>query len=197
MYEQLLDATRLLLVSHKDISQQRRESLRLALNKDYHVICAALQNEKLTSNEFLFGEDLTKRAEEALKAKRLPNKLTGSNVANGNSRGRVIRTRPICSTRTRGADSHSTRTNGNMHTKICATKARGTQTDRRERLPQIQEIATSQVHQPPPPPSHPHPIIDNLKNTTDNFYEGKISDNFASWALPLISGFATSSGCTG
>ena len=88
MYEQLPDATRLLLASHKDISQQRRESLKLALNKDYRVICAALKNKKLTSNEFLFGEDLTKRADEALKAKCLANKLTGSNVANGNSRGR-------------------------------------------------------------------------------------------------------------
>ena len=88
MYDQLPDATLLLLASHKDISQQRREPLRLALNKYYRVTCAALQNEKLTSNEFLFGEDLTKRADEALKAKRLANKLTGSNVANGNSRGR-------------------------------------------------------------------------------------------------------------
>ena len=42
MYEQLPDATRLLLASHKDISQQKRESLRLALNKYYCVICAAL-----------------------------------------------------------------------------------------------------------------------------------------------------------
>ena len=89
---QLPDATRL-LASHKDISQQRRESLRLALNKVYRVICAALHNEKLTSNEFLFGEDLTKRADEALKAKRLANKLTGSNVANGNSRGRGYQNR--------------------------------------------------------------------------------------------------------
>ena len=39
--------------------------------------------------------------------------------------------------------------------------------------PQIQEIDTSQVHQPS--------IIDNLKNTPDNFYGGKISDNFANW----------------
>ena len=92
MYEQLPDATRLLLTSHKD-SQQRRDSLRLALNKDYRVICAAVQNEQLTSNEFLFGEDLTKRADEALKAKRLANKLTGSNVANGNSRGRGFQNR--------------------------------------------------------------------------------------------------------
>ena len=47
------------------------------------------------------------------------------------------------------------------------------QTDRWERLPQIQETATSQVHQPY--------ITDNLKNTPDNFYGGKISDNFAYW----------------
>ena len=42
--------------------------------------------------------------------------------------------------------------------------------------PQIQETATSQVHQPF--------IVDNLKNTPDNFYGGGgggISDNFACW----------------
>ena len=89
MYEQLPDATRLLLASHKDISQHKRESLRLALNKDYRVICTAQQNARLTSNKFLFGEDLFKHADEALKVKRLANKLAGSNVAkNRNSRGR-------------------------------------------------------------------------------------------------------------
>ena len=94
MYEQLSDATRLLLASHKDISQHRRESLRPALNKDYRVICTAQQNARLTSNEYLFGEDLSKRADEALKAKRLANKLAGSNVAkNGNSRGRGYQNR--------------------------------------------------------------------------------------------------------
>ena len=80
MYEQLSDATRL-LASHKDISQHRRESLRPALNKDYRVICTTQQYTKLTSNEFLFGVDLSKRADEALKAKCLANKLAGSNVA--------------------------------------------------------------------------------------------------------------------
>ena len=80
MYEELSDATRL-LASHKDISQHRRESLRPALNKDYRVICTTQQYAKLTSNEFLFGVDLSKRADEALKAKRLANKLAGSNVA--------------------------------------------------------------------------------------------------------------------
>ena len=81
MYEQLSDATRLLLASHKDISQHRRESLRPALNKDYRVICTTQQYAKLTSNEFFFGVDLSKCADEALKAKRLANKLAGSNVA--------------------------------------------------------------------------------------------------------------------
>ena len=80
MYEQLSDATRL-LASHKDISQHRRESLRPALNKDYRVICTTQQYAKLTSNEFLFGVDVSKRADEALKTKRLANKLAGSNVA--------------------------------------------------------------------------------------------------------------------
>ena len=95
MYEQLSDATRLLRASHKDISQHRRESLRPALNRlPRHLYNR--QNAKLTSNEFLFGEDLSKRADEALKAKRLANNLTGSNVAKTGTAGvAVIRTGPI------------------------------------------------------------------------------------------------------
>ena len=139
MYEQLPDATRLLLASHKNISQQRRESLRQALNKDYCVISAALQNAKLTSNEFLFGEDLTKCADEALKRNAWLTNLLVLMWQTGTAGVAVIRTGPICSTRTRGADSHSTRTNGNMHTKIGTTEARGTQTDRRERLPKYKK----------------------------------------------------------
>ena len=77
MYEQLSDATRF-LASHKDISQHRRESLRPAFNKDCRVICTTQQYAKLTSNEFLFGVDLSKHADEALKAKRLAYKLAGS-----------------------------------------------------------------------------------------------------------------------
>ena len=57
------------------------------------ALSAALQNEKLTSNEIFFGEDLTKCADEALKAKRLTNKRTGSNVTNGNNRGRGYQNR--------------------------------------------------------------------------------------------------------
>ena len=70
--------------------------MRPALNKDYRVICTAQQNAKLTSNEFLFGEDLSKRADEALKEKRLALMwqtywfLCGKN---GNSRGRGYQNR--------------------------------------------------------------------------------------------------------
>ena len=164
MYEQLPDTTCLLLVSHKDISQQIRESLRLALKNDYRVICAALQNAKLTSNEFLFGEDLTKRADEALKAKCLADKLTGSNVANGNSRGHGYQNRTYLQYQNKRSELPLYQNQWKYAYQIGTMEARGTQTDRRERLPQIQEIATSQVHQPP--------IIDNLKNTPDNFYGG-------------------------
>ena len=189
MYEQLPDATRLLLASHKVNSQQRRESLRLALNTDYHITCAALQNAKLTSNEFLFGEDFTKSADEALKAKRLANKLTGSNVADGNSRGCGYQNRTYLQYQNKRSEFPQYQNQWQYAHQMGTMEARGTQMNRREHLSQIQEIATSQVHQPP--------IIENLKNTPDNFCGWKISDNFASWALSLISGFATSSGCTG
>ena len=111
-----------------------------------------------------FGEDLIKRADEALKAKRLANKLTGSNVANGNSRGRGYQNWTYLQYQNKRSEFPQYQNQWQYAYQIGTTEARGTQTDRRERLPQIQEIATSQVHQPP--------IIDNLKNTPDNFYGG-------------------------
>ena len=167
----------------------------MALNKDYRVICAALQNEKLTLNEFLFGEDLTKRADEALKAKRLANKLTGSNVANGKSRGRGYQNRTYLQYQNKRSRFPQCQNQWQYAYQNRYNEGKRNSNGQTGRLSQIQEIATSQVHQPP--------IIDNLKNTPDNFWGGggggggRISDKFASWALPLISGFATSSGCTG
>ena len=137
MYEQLPDTTRLLLASHKDISQQIRESLRLALKNDYCVICAALQNAKLTSDEVLFGVDLTKRADEALKAKRLANKLTGSNVANGNSRGGGYQNRTYLQYQSKRSEFPLYQNQWQYAYQIGTMEARGTQTDSRERLPQI------------------------------------------------------------
>ena len=53
--------------------------------------------------------------------------------------------------------------------------------------PQIQEIATSQVHQPS--------IIDNLKNTPDNFYGEKFAITLLTGgALLLMSGFCNKYG---
>ena len=81
-----LDATHL-LASHRHLPSQKGVT-EAGIKQDYRVICTTQQNAKLTSNEFLFGVDLSKRADEALKAKRLAYKLAGSNVAkNGNSRG--------------------------------------------------------------------------------------------------------------
>jgi hypothetical protein len=110
VFEKLADAARLLLASHKDLSQQRRESLRPALNTDYRTICGAKQNQKLTSNEFLFGEDLPKRAEEAMKAKRLSYKLTSTGSKNGN-RGRQFQSQ----TRPQLQQSQAYRGRGNYH----------------------------------------------------------------------------------
>jgi len=75
-FSQLSDAARLLMSAHKDMSQARRESLRPGLSRDFQILCNAQLNETLDSNEFLFGEDINKKAEEALKTKRLTSKFT-------------------------------------------------------------------------------------------------------------------------
>ena len=80
MYEQLSDDTRL-LASHRHLPAQKGVIEADIKNKDCRVICTTQQYAKLTSNEFLFGVDLSKRADEALKVKRLAYKLAGSNVA--------------------------------------------------------------------------------------------------------------------
>ena len=56
----LSDVTGLLMATQKDLSQQRRETLRPCLNKDYKALCNQSLNLKQSSNEFLLGEDLAK-----------------------------------------------------------------------------------------------------------------------------------------
>ena len=72
---------------HTDISQHRRESLRPALNRLPCHLYNPTKCKAHFSNEFLFGVDLSKRADEALKAKRLVYKLAGSNVAKREQQG--------------------------------------------------------------------------------------------------------------
>ena len=76
------------MATHKDLSQQRRETLRPCLNKDYKALCNQSLNFKQFFNEFLLGEDLAKRAEETVKGKKMTNKMTVPN--NGAQRGRFF-----------------------------------------------------------------------------------------------------------
>ena len=129
---------------HTDISQHRRESLRPALNKDYRVICTTQQNAKLASNEFLFGVDLSKRADEALKAKRLAYKLAGSNVAKREQQGLRLSEPDLYAV----PEQEERIPTVPEPMAICIPNRynggkRYMQTDRREHLPQIQETATS------------------------------------------------------
>ena len=87
-YDLLAHSARLLMASHKDLSQQRREAIRPALHRDYKILCNPKMNRTLTSNEYLFGDDVNKRAEEALKAKRLAQKYHYQAPKNGAQKGR-------------------------------------------------------------------------------------------------------------
>lgn len=75
-FSKLADAARLLMASHKDLSQVRREALRPTLSQDCRALCNAQLNFKLTSNEFLFGEDLAKRVDDAVKNRKLSSTLS-------------------------------------------------------------------------------------------------------------------------
>jgi len=62
-------------VTHKDLLQQRRETLRPCLNKDYKALCNQSLNLKQSSSQFLLGENFAKRAEETVESKKMTNKL--------------------------------------------------------------------------------------------------------------------------
>ena len=74
-YDMLTHVARLLMASHKDLPQQRRQAIRPAVNTDFHILCDRNQNTQLQSNEYLFGEDIAKRADDAIKTKRLTTKI--------------------------------------------------------------------------------------------------------------------------
>ena len=60
----LSDATGMLTVVHKDLSQVPRESLRMTMNPKYRLLCNAKYYKDIESKEFLFGNEMSKRVEE-------------------------------------------------------------------------------------------------------------------------------------
>ena len=70
-FDMLADVAKLLMVLHKDLSQHRREALRPSVNRDYHISCNRTLYATLKSSEFLFREDMAKRAGVGFKTRRL------------------------------------------------------------------------------------------------------------------------------
>ena len=75
MFDKLGDAARLLMAGHKDLSQLRRDTLRPALNRNFRSVCDLSLNNNPTSNEFLLGDDLSKRVEDIGKSKKITNQI--------------------------------------------------------------------------------------------------------------------------
>ena len=104
----MADMARLLSTAHKDLSQTRRESLRVNLSNEYKILATFPPLQRvLDNNKFLFGDDTNKRAEETAKARKLSSKLQTCSK-NGGQRGRTtIPHRPLQTYKGKG-DYHPT-----------------------------------------------------------------------------------------
>ena len=76
-FSALPDTARRPMAVHKDLLQVQWESLRLAINPKYRVLCNAKHYKDIESNEFLFGNDTSKKAEEMLKASKIMERYSG------------------------------------------------------------------------------------------------------------------------
>lgn len=91
VYDKLADTARCLMTCHKDFSQIRREQLKPAVAREFQPLCYAKNFTTVESNDFLFGGDLAKAAEQVSKSKRLTARVASKN---GMGRGRMYRRSP-------------------------------------------------------------------------------------------------------
>ena len=82
MYEKVSDITKLLIDSHKRMSQIRRNQLRPLINERYRGVCAS-DNLTNDNNEWLFGSDIGRSADEVVKANQITSKILDSHPKNG------------------------------------------------------------------------------------------------------------------
>ena len=87
MYDRMSDVTRLLMDAHKRVSQIRRNQLRSLLSGAYRGLCSSANLEN-DDNEWLFGHNLGRTAEDVAKAGRLTARMIDSSAKNGRQRGR-------------------------------------------------------------------------------------------------------------
>ena len=86
MYEKVSDITKLLIDSHKKMSQIRRNQVRPLINERYRGVCAS-SNLENDDNEWLFGQDLGRSADQVAKSSQITSKILDSQPKNG-QRGR-------------------------------------------------------------------------------------------------------------
>ena len=109
-YNKLGDVTRLMMDAHKRVSCLRRLQLRPFLNDAFRGVCSS-SNIENSDNEWLFGHDLGRAAEDLAKSSRLTAKLTDS-AKNGRQRGRGAPTPRGRFSQHRGRGQYSTHPSG-------------------------------------------------------------------------------------
>ena len=63
IFEVASDATKLLISAHNECSQVRREGLKDTLPFQYCELCDATLYDKIDNNDFLFGDDMARKAD--------------------------------------------------------------------------------------------------------------------------------------
>ena len=86
-YARLSDVSKMLMAAHKRVSQIRRNQMSFLLSGPYKGLCASANIDN-TDNEWLFGRDIGRSAEDVARASRLTAKLVDQPAKNWRSRGR-------------------------------------------------------------------------------------------------------------
>ena len=82
LYHTLSDLSRMLMASHKKMSQVRRNQIRPLISASYRGICMP-QNIDICDNEFLFGHNLGLNAKSVLDTNKVTNQLIDDHSKNG------------------------------------------------------------------------------------------------------------------
>lgn len=85
-FQTLSDAARMLMATHKELSQIRRENLRSTINPKFKALCNSKHFRDADSNEHLFGEDMAKKVDEISRTSKLTDTLGGAKNVQGRGR---------------------------------------------------------------------------------------------------------------
>ena len=82
LFEKMNDCMSILVDAHKQISLGRRQNVKPLLNEPLHILCSKRSYVDSYSNEFLFGNDMDRQAEELMKPRRVMRRMQGNLAKN-------------------------------------------------------------------------------------------------------------------